>query len=72
MLISVPLLAVRIALFFVGFVVDLQKSQWDQKFLSGLSFMEKSVLQLPFFLMSLMRFVSPAMDEMLVSGAIGV
>lgn len=63
-LISIPLLVVRIALFFVGFVVDLQKSQWDEKFLSSLSFLEKSVLQLPFFLMSLYRFVSPAMDEM--------
>jgi hypothetical protein len=53
-------------LWFLGFVVDLHSSQWDVKTLSGLSFIEKSVLQLPFFLMSAMRFASPAMDEMSV------
>jgi hypothetical protein len=60
------LLVVRIGLFFVGFVVDFKSTHWDDRFLSGLSFLEKSVLQLPFFFMSLMRFVSPTMDEMFV------
>ena len=64
MVIAVPVLVVRVLLFFLGFVIDVGSSQWDQRTLSGLSFIEKSVLQLPFFLMSAMRFVSPAMDEM--------
>jgi len=55
---------VRILLFFVGFVVDLGSTQWGNKTLSGLHFIENSVLQLPLFLMSAMRFISPAMDEM--------
>jgi len=64
LVISIPGLIVRILLFFVGFVVDLGSTQWGNKTLSGLHFIENSVLQLPLFLMSAMRFISPAMDEM--------
>lgn len=46
--------------------MDLRSAHWDDKAISGLSFVQKSVLQLPFFLMSAMRFASPAMDEMSV------
>jgi hypothetical protein len=63
LIISIPTLILRAALFFVGLAVDLE---WGDKALSSLFFIEKSVLQLPFFLMSAMRFSSPAMDEMLV------
>lgn len=65
-IIAIPSLLVRVLLFFVGFIIDVGSSQWDQRMLSGLTFIEKSVLQLPFFMMSAMRFVSPAMDEMFV------
>jgi hypothetical protein len=30
----------------------------------GIHFLETSVLQVPFFLMSLMRYISPALDQM--------
>jgi hypothetical protein len=70
LIISIPGLMVRILLFFVGFVVDLRSAQWDDKTLSGLHFIENSVLQLPPFLMSAMRFISPAMDEMSVSNGV--
>jgi len=66
MVIAIPILIVRVLFFFLGFAIDVRSSQWDQRMLSGLSFVEKSVLQLPFFLMSAMRFVSPAMDKMFV------
>jgi len=64
MVIAIPILIVRALFFLLGFAIDVGSSQWDQRMLSGLSFVEKSVLQLPFFLMSAMRFVSPAMDKM--------
>ena len=64
--VAIPIAVVRILLWFVGLAVDLRSAQWDDKAISGLSFVEKSVLQLPFFLMSAMRFASPAMDEMSV------
>lgn len=41
-----------------------ERAAWDHNFLKGLDFFEKSVLQLPFFLMSLMRYLVPTLDEM--------
>ena len=64
LVVAIPALLVRIFLFFLSFVVDFRDSQLDSRTLSTLTFVEKSVLQLPFFLMCLMRFVSPAMDDM--------
>jgi hypothetical protein len=37
---------------------------WDNDIIDGVQFIEHSVLQVPFFLMSLMRYLSPAMDGM--------
>jgi hypothetical protein len=39
---------------------------WDNDIIDGLHFIEHSVLQVPFFLMSLMRYVTPTLDNMLV------
>ncbi|CCX06650.1 hypothetical protein FPQ18DRAFT_290217 [Pyronema domesticum] len=64
LVIAIPTVLVRILLWFFGFIIDFQSSGFDVRTVSGLAFIEKSVLQLPFFLMACMRFVSPAMDEM--------
>jgi hypothetical protein len=47
-------------------VVNLENAVWDDKLLDGLEFMSKSVLQVPFLLMTLMRYVTPTLDEMFV------
>lgn len=47
-------------------VVDLRSAQWDDAILNGLHFLEHSVLQVPFFLMTMMRHMSPALDNMYV------
>lgn len=49
---------------FAGLFTDLQASEWDEDVIEGIHFIEHSVLQIPFFLMSYMRFLSPAMDNM--------
>lgn len=48
----------------------MEHAVWDDKLLDGLEFMSKSVLQVPFLLMTLMRYVTPALDEMYVPLAI--
>jgi hypothetical protein len=48
----------------MSWVVNLENAVWDDKLLSGLEFMSKSVLQVPFLLMTLMRYVTPTLDEM--------
>lgn len=37
---------------------------WDDNVLEGLEFVEHSVLQVPFFLMSLMRYITPTLDNL--------
>lgn len=39
-------------------------ANWDNEIIDGLNFIEHSVLQAPFFLMSLMRYVTPTLDDM--------
>ena len=49
---------------FIGLFKDLQDSKWDEEVIEGIEYVEHHVLQIPFFLMSFMRYLSPAMDQM--------
>ena len=51
-------------LWFLSLFMDLDAAHWDNEVVEGLNFLEHSVLQLPFFLMSLMRYITPTLDEM--------
>jgi hypothetical protein len=55
---------VRVLISFLGLFTDLKSSGWDNEIMEGLEFLEHSVLQLPFFLMSFMRYISPSLDNM--------
>lgn len=46
---------------------DLDRAVWDDTVLNGLQYLNKSVLQVPFLLMTLMRYVTPTLDEMYVA-----
>lgn len=52
---------------FVGLFTDLKSSGWDNEILEGIDFIEHGVLQIPFFLMSFFRYISPSLDNMSVS-----
>lgn len=43
---------------------NLDQASWDDKILNWLDFLNRSVLQAPFLLMTLMRYVTPTLDEM--------
>lgn len=47
--------------------MDMKDAQWDDEVVNGLHFLEHSVLQVPFFLMTLMRYITPTLDQMYVS-----
>lgn len=53
-------------IWFIGFFTNLEGVTWDNDIIDGLHFLEHSVLQVPFFLMSLMRYITPTLDNMLV------
>jgi hypothetical protein len=37
---------------------------WDDKIIRSLNFVEEYVLQVPFFLMALMRYITPTLDNL--------
>lgn len=63
-IVAIPVEGVRLLLWLFSFVVDMDHAQWDESVVGGLHFLEHSVLQVPFFLMTLMRYVTPTLDRM--------
>lgn len=48
-------------------MVDFERATWDDKVVEGLDFIQNYVLQVPFFLMTMMRYVTPTLDNMYVT-----
>lgn len=64
LLVAIPTLGIRLLITFAGLFTDTSGLQWSEDIIDGIEFIEHSVLQIPFFLMSFMRYLSPAMDHM--------
>lgn len=48
----------------LSFFVSMEDVTWDDTILEGLDFIAQYVLQVPFFLMVLMRYVTPTLDNL--------
>jgi hypothetical protein len=55
---------IRALLWALSFVYSLEEVTWDNTIIEGLEFIEEYVLQVPFFLMTLMRYVVPTLDDL--------
>lgn len=55
---------VRVFLWLMSFVVDLGASTFDDRVVEGLDLIQNHVLQVPFFLMSILSRVTPTLDNM--------
>jgi len=44
--------------------VNIESATWDGRLIEGLDFVANYVLQVPFFLMTMMRYLTPTLDEM--------
>ncbi|KAF2106313.1 hypothetical protein BDV96DRAFT_336724 [Lophiotrema nucula] len=64
LVVAIPTVGVRILLWLLSFFMNMDHAQWDNDVVNGLHFLEHQVLQVPFFLMTLMRYVTPTLDEM--------
>ena len=58
------IITVKISLWALGFFINFDSVTWDDKLVGGMDFLANSVLQVPFFLMSLMRYITPTLDHM--------
>lgn len=63
-IVNIPIYAVKALLFFISFVIDLDHESWDDTLVHGLDFFANSVLQVPFFLMTVMGSVTPTLDNL--------
>ncbi|OKL62238.1 hypothetical protein UA08_02347 [Talaromyces atroroseus] len=63
LILQIPIIAVKIFLQIASVVVDLNDVTWDDKLIEGLDFISNSVLQVPFLLMTLMRYITPTLDD---------
>jgi hypothetical protein len=64
LLVAIPTYGIRVLISFLGLFTNVEKLAWSEDVIDGIEFIEHSVLQIPFFLMSFMRYLSPAMDHM--------
>lgn len=51
----------------MSFIFNFEHATWDDKVVNGLDFIQNYVLQVPFFLMTMMRYITPTLDNMSVS-----
>lgn len=51
-------------IWFISLFFRLDTVTWDDKIIEGLHFIEEYVLQVPLFLMTLMRYVTPTLDNL--------
>lgn len=58
------IIAIKLVIRVASLVSNLDQATWDDKVLNGLNFISQWVLQVPFLMMTLMRYVTPTLDEM--------
>jgi hypothetical protein len=58
------IVGVRVLLWIISLFVDMSHVTWDESIVDGLHFLEHTVLQVPFFLMTMMRYITPTLDRM--------
>ncbi|KAI0122327.1 formamidase [Daldinia grandis] len=62
--IAVPIIGIKVLLSFLSLIFDLDKATWDDTLVNGLDLIANHVLQVPLFLMTLMRYMTPTLDNM--------
>ncbi|KAJ5668217.1 uncharacterized protein N7477_006787 [Penicillium maclennaniae] len=63
LIIQIPIIGLKFTLYLLSWIINLDHATWDDKLLDGLDFLSKSVLQVPFMLMTFMGYVTPTLDE---------
>ncbi|OJD14860.1 hypothetical protein AJ78_04836 [Emergomyces pasteurianus Ep9510] len=64
LIISIPVVGIKFLIWLLSWIINLEAATWDDKILSRLDFISTYVLQVPFLLMTLMRYITPTLDDM--------
>ncbi|KAI0857554.1 transmembrane protein UsgS [Xylaria cubensis] len=62
--IAVPIIGIKVFVSILSYITDLDKASWDDSLVNGLDLIANHVLQMPLFLMTLMRYLTPTLDEL--------
>ncbi|PQE20674.1 transmembrane protein [Rutstroemia sp. NJR-2017a BBW] len=62
--IEIPILGIRVLLWVLSFIVDFGTTTFDNRLVEGIDLLQNHVLQVPFFLMSILSRVTPTLDNM--------
>ncbi|KAI4156449.1 MAG: hypothetical protein LQ340_000264 [Diploschistes diacapsis] len=63
LIIAAPILLLKATIWCLSFLINTKTATWDDKLVDGLEFIANHVLQLPFFVMSLMSHITPTLDN---------
>ncbi|KAM3469288.1 hypothetical protein MY8738_010139 [Beauveria namnaoensis] len=64
LIVSIPIAIAKLTIWLLSLFVSLESVTWDDSLINGLDFMAEYVLQIPFFLMVLMRYMVPTLDNL--------
>ncbi|CZR57534.1 probable transmembrane protein UsgS [Phialocephala subalpina] len=64
--IAIPIISIKVLLWFLSFIFNFEHATWDDTIVNGLDFISEYVLQVPFFLMTMMRYVTPTLDNICI------
>ncbi|KAH8703227.1 transmembrane protein UsgS [Talaromyces proteolyticus] len=63
LIVQIPIIIIKLFIWMASWVSDLDRATWDDEVIGGLNFLSNSVLQVPFLLMTLMRYITPTLDD---------
>lgn len=58
------IIGIKVFIGLLSLFIDLDKATWDDTLVEGLNLVANHVLQVPLFLMTLMRYITPTLDNM--------
>ncbi|KAI1002613.1 hypothetical protein K3495_g5588 [Podosphaera aphanis] len=61
--ISIPIIGIKVLLWFLSFIFKFEYAILGENLGNSLDFVQNYVLQLPFLLMTLMRYITPTLDD---------
>ncbi|KAI1771596.1 formamidase [Hypoxylon cercidicola] len=64
LIISIPIISIKVFLGVLSLIFDLDRTTWDDTLVNGLDLLANHVLQVPLFLMTLMRYITPTLDNL--------
>ncbi|KAM3426349.1 hypothetical protein MY4824_010013 [Beauveria thailandica] len=64
LIMSIPIAIAKLTIWLLSLFVSLESVTWDDSLINGLNFTAEYVLQIPFFLMVLMRYMVPTLDNL--------